>query len=209
MPLRDFFTRAGIKRLLSRIRPGGFTVNDILRDNNRKNKEAFREVFRQAVRNDMPLDVAIREFGRVSSSRKAHSLRTFKNIMLAVRGQARAVIAGRRNGFWLSRGILDSATTNICVRLRGARYHLPYTQVPNKPPRTPPIHPCRSFLQFVPEGEQPPTEESFETLWRDNPELQRELLGPTRFESFQNGELGRIETFAQFERVVLTPVSEL
>ena len=209
MPLRDFFTRAGIRRLLSRIRPGGFTVNDILRDNNRKNKEAFREVFRQAVRNNMPLEVAIREFDRVSSSRKAHSLRTFKNIMVAVRGQARAVIAGRRNGFWLSRGILDSATTNICVRLRGARYHLPYTQVPDKPPRVPPIHPCRSFLQFVPEGEQPPTEESFETLWRDNPELQRELLGPTRFESFQNGDLGRIETFAQFERVVLTPVSEL
>ena len=209
MPLRDFFTRAGIRRFLSRIRPGGFTVNDILRDNNRKNKEAFREVFRQAVRNDMPLDVAIREFDRVSSSRKAHSLRTFKNIMVALRGQARAVIAGRRNGFWLSRGILDSATTNICVRLRGARYDLPYSQVTNKPPRTPPIHPCRSFLQFVPEGEQPPTEESFETLWRDNPELQRELLGPTRFEAFENGELGRIETFAQFERVVLTPVSEL
>ena len=209
MPLRDFFTRAGIRRFLSRIRPGGFAVNNILRDNNRKNKEAFREVFRQAVRNDMPLDVAIREFDRVSRSRKAHSLRTFKNIMVAVRGQSRAVIAGRRNGYWLSRGILDSGTTDICARLKGARYDLPYSQVPNKPPRTPPIHPCRSFLQFVPEGEQPPTEESFETLWRDNPELQRELLGPTRFESFQNGELGRIETFAQFERVVLTPVSEL
>ena len=76
MPLRDFFTRAGIRRFLSRIRPGGFAVNNILRDNNRKNKEAFREVFRQAVRNDMPLEVAIREFDRVSSSRKAHSLRT-------------------------------------------------------------------------------------------------------------------------------------
>ena len=209
MPLRDFFTREGIRRFLSRIRVGGFSVNETLRENNRNTQASFLNKFRQAVRADMPVETAIREFGAVARSRRNHTLRTLKNIMVAVRGQARAVIAGRRNGFWLSRGILDSATTDICVMLKGARYDLPYSQVPNKPPRTPPIHPCRSFLQFVPEGEQPPTEESFETLWRDNPELQRELLGPTRFEAFENGELGRIETFAQFERVVLTPVSEL
>ena len=82
--LREFFTRAGIRRFLSRIRVGGFSVNETLRDDSRNTQAAFLNMFRQAVRADMPVETAIREFGAVARSRRNHALRKLKNIMVMV-----------------------------------------------------------------------------------------------------------------------------
>ena len=206
--LREFFTRAGIRRFLSRIRVGGFGVNEILRDDSRNTQAAFLSRFRQAVRADMPVETAIREFGAVARSRRNHALRKLKNIMVAVRGQARAVIAGRRNGRWFNRAIFDENITDTCASFIGATWDVPYSEIERKPPRTPPIHPCRSWLQFVPDGDPEPDERPFIQQFNEDEDAQLGLLGRTKFEAFRAGEL-EINSFAQFERIRLTRVDEL
>ena len=206
--LRDLLTREGIKKLLGRLRIGGRTPASILKENRENTKAALKRNFRDSVMADVDSATFAQSLGQVVKSRKRQTLSTLRNIMSSVRGEARAVLA-TGNGYWLSRGVLDSGTTEICARLKGARYHTTYSQIPMKPPRVPPPHPCRSFLVWVPEGTKPPAEETFEQEWRNNPELQRDLLGKAKFEAFERGELGRIETYAQYEKVVTKTLEDL
>ena len=205
--LREFFTKTGIVRFLSRIRIGGFTVKSTLRENRANSKRALKQAFRSAVYGETDPAVFAQTLRKVVKTRKRQTLTTFKNIMVSVRGQARAVLATGK-GKWYNRGILDGATTDICIAHMGKVWDIPYSQIPNRPPRTPPIHQCRSFLDWVPDGDPAPDERPFIEQFNASEELQRELLGKTRFEAFKAGDLP-ITTFPMYEAAVLLTLAEL
>ena len=206
--LKEFLTATGIAKLIDRIRIGGLTVRDTLKTNRDNTKFQLKQLWKRAVRGEWEASTFAIELDKVIKTRERETLTTLKGVMLATRGEARAILAPR-GGYWISRGVLDGSTTPICTRLRGARYDVPYSQISDKPPRSPPPHRCRSFLTHHEDGSQPPAEESFEQAWRGNDELQKELLGPKRYEAYKAGAFGRIETYAQYEKAILVPVSEL
>ena len=206
--LRELLTKQGIKKLLGRLRIGGRTPASILKENRSNTKAALKRNFRDSVMADVDSATFAQSLGQVVKSRKRQTLSTLRNIMSSVRGEARAVLAAGRKGAWHNVSVLDGNTTQICIEHVGQSWRLPYSQIPNKPPRVPPVHDCRSFLRFVEDGEQFRAEAPFITQFKDDEELQREMLGPTRFEAFRRGEL-KINTYGQFEKATLNTLEDL
>lgn len=206
--LKDYFTKAGIEKLLSRVRIGGDTIASHLRQNRENNKAGYYQLFKRAVRAKLSLDQFATGLQKKVKTRKRHTLTTLRNIMSSIRGEARAILATGQ-GTWHNNGVLDGKTTEICAGYIGASWELPYSQIPDKPPRvsiTP--HPCRSFLTFVKEGEQAPNQAPFMEQFGADEELQKELLGPTRFEAYKSGSL-MIDSFVDYEKSVLTTLEDL
>lgn len=207
--LKGFLTKIGITGLLDKVRIAGLTIADHLKQNRVNTKASFTGLFKRAVMGDAPVEQFVEKLGTMAKTRKRQTLTTLKNIMGAVRGQARAVVVGRKAGTWHNNGILDGVTTSICRSYMFSSWDLPYSEIPEKPPRvsvTP--HPCRSFLTFVKKDDPAPTRSSFMDEFNADESLQRELLGAKRFEAYKAGKL-TITSFAQFERVVLTTLEDL
>jgi len=205
--LKEFLTRIGARRFLDRVRVGGMTVKEHMRMNRRNSEAAFVNLFRTMIRSDQPIGTVVTEAAKVSKSRKAATLRTLRNVMTGVRGRARATLATGQGRFH-NRAVFDENITHTCAKFIGESWPKPYSAIPNIPPRVPPVHPCRSWIQWVPEGEPAPDERPFITQFNESEELQKDLLGPARFEAFKNGDLP-ITTFSQYERSVTFTLSEL
>ena len=206
--LKDFFTKRGIKNLLDKVRVGGATVKSHLDANKKNSIESFFGLFKRVVMAGTDIDIAIAEATKLAKTRKRQTLNTLKNILAAVRGQGRAVMAMGKKGIWANSSVLDGNTTEVCRNHVGMTWRLPYSEIPNKPPRVPPAHPCRSFLIFRQDGFDYVDERPFMDQFNASEDVQLDLLKPTRFEAFKKGEL-KINSFAQFERVVLTNLVEL
>ena len=204
----EFLSKSGIKKLIQRVRISGATIASHLRENTENSKRSFKSVWKRLVLSDEKPETYITELQKVAKTRKRQTLNTLKNTMSAVRGQGRAIAAMGKKGTWVNNGTLDSSQTHICTSYMGATWRVPYSQIENKPPRVPPVHPCRSFLTFVADGNEIPKETPFMEQFNASEELQRDLLGPTRFEAMQRGEL-KISSFAEYERSTLTTLEEL
>lgn len=176
---------------------------------NRQNtKSTMFGLFKSSVRNKVPVEVFMQSLGKVVATRKRQTLATLKNVMTAVRGQARAVLATGQSGRYFNVGVLDSSQTTVCARYIGMSWPAPYSAIENKPPRTPPVHNCRSMIVFRKDGDPEPDETPFMDQFNASEELQLNLLGKTRFDAMKRGDL-RITSFAQYERSVLTTLDEM
>lgn len=207
--LKEFLKKTSIGLLLGKVRMGGQTIAEHLKQNRINTKTSFTDTFKRAVMGDAPLEQVIDQLGKVSKRRKRQTLTTLKNVMSAIRGQARATVVGRRKGRWFNQGVLDSGTTERCLHYMTASWDLPYSEIPERPPRVQIIpHPCRSILVFRTDSQEPPEQTPFMEQFNSDEDLQRELLGKTRFEAYKKGELP-INTFSQYEKSVLLTLDEL
>lgn len=206
---KKFLSKTGIAKLIDRVRISGATVGSLLNENTDNSKRAFKGMWKRLVLSDQKPETYLAELQKTGKTRKRQTLNTLKNTMSAIRGQARAVAAFGRRGVWANNGTLDSGTTPICAFHLSMTWPQPYSAIPNKPPRIPPVHPCRSFITFVPEGEALPSEAPFMEQFNGSEELRRDLLRPSRFEAIKRGDLPPIKSFAQYERTTLTTLEDL
>ena len=208
--LDEFFSKKGIKKLIDRVRIGGMAVNAHLTKNRTNTKAMFDGLFTRMVMGEATLDQAAAEVNKITKTRKRQTLTTLKNVMGSVRGQARAAVVGSQAGTWYNIGTLDGVTTKICAGFMGHSWDIPYSQIPDKPPRvsiTP--HPCRSYLQFRKRGDNaPPPEPDFIDQFNASEDLQRDLLGTTRFAMLAAGTLV-INSFPDYEKAVLNTIDEI
>ena len=206
--IKFLLTKTGITGLINKVRVGGETIPSTLRVTRNNTKRALKALWRIAVRNDLDPETFSLRLDSVINTRKRQVLTTLKNIMTAVRGQVRNAVRTERSGRWVNNGVLDGNTTDICIQHMGREWRMAYADIPNRPPRVPPIHRCRSFLRWVADSEQYTPEPPFMDQFNGDEDLQRDLLGKTRFEAFQRGEL-TINTFGQFEAAVLNTLDDL
>ena len=206
--LRRLFNKDGIAQFLSKVRLAGMTVSSHLAENRANTKRLLKDLFKRMVMADVPAETFAQSLGKLVKARKRHTLSTLKNIMSAIRGRGRAILSMGQKGTWYNRGILDSHTTDVCASHMGRSWRMTYSDIPNKPPRVPPAHPCRSFLTFVKDGDTPPDERAFMEQFNENEALQLELLGKQRYRAFKQGKL-QITSFAQYEHATLKTLKEL
>lgn len=207
--LSKFFNKDGIAQFLSKVRLAGMTVSSHLAENRANTKRLLKDLFKRMVMADVPGETFAQSLGKLVKARKRHTLSTLKNIMSAIRGRGRAILSMGQKGTWYNVGVLDAATTRICRRYMFSKWRLSYEQIPDRPPRvaeTP--HPCRSFLKFVPDGQEPPDQTDFMSEFNSSEALQLELLGKHRFRAFKQGKL-QITSFAQYEHATLNTLEEL
>ena len=139
-------------------------------------------------------------------------MRAVRNVGVSIRGEARALQAVGREGRFYNVSTLDSNTTQVCINHIGASWPKPYSAIPNLPPRTPPVHICRSWIRFVGDDEsvEDLDERPFIQQFREGgPDLQRQLLGPTKFEAIERGDLPPINSIAEFENIATRTLAEL
>jgi SPP1 gp7 family putative phage head morphogenesis protein len=100
------------------------------------------------------------------------------------------------------RSVLDSRTTPICQTRDGERY--PVSEGPR-----PPAHPgCRSIIIEILDGFPPPDRETYsEWLERQSPEVQDEVLGPTRGKLLREGKV-KVSEFTT-DQGKLIPLNQL
>ena len=211
MPLRDFFSTEGVRRFLSRIRISGETPTRVLRDNRTATRFELKRNFRSAVNADNDVGTFAQSLGQTVKRRKRASLRALRNVGVAIRGQARSVIASGRRGRWVNVSTLDGRTSEVCIRHIGLSWPQPYSAIPNRPPRLP-THHCRSWLRFVGDDEsvEDLDERPFIQQFREGgPDLQRSLLGPTKFEAIERGDLPPINSISEFENIATRTLAEL
>jgi len=197
-------TRKGIRKLLRAIRFHGFTYRETAQENLENTKKTLYSTFRQNF--EAPTEQMAAQSWRTFKSRTKHLRNTLHNVMASARGRIRAILnPGCKK--WVSVAVLDSNTTQICQSLAGKRYNVVYSQIPNKPPRTPPIHPCRSLL--LPECNREPLKvDTFKDWLKQNDDEVREWLGPTRYRAWKSGDLS-INSFIDLKSHRLWTIEEL
>lgn len=193
---------------LGKIRVGGFTVSSVLKRNRENTIGTLLDVFRSALLSDVDLATYSQTLEKTIKTRKRAALNTLRNTFSAVRGQARAILATGKSGIWSNVSVLDERTTEVCRSHVGMTWNTPYSQIPNKPPRIPPTHPCRSILLFREDGTKYEEEKPFMEQFNSDEKLQKELLGTTRYEAYKSGSL-EINSYGAFEKSVLNTLDDL
>lgn len=210
--LKEFLTKIGVKKLIDSVRLAGMTIAEHLTVNRNNTKRTFKGLFKRNVMSEAAPEVFSTQLDKIIKTRKRQTLTTHRNIQAANRAKMRERLSRNKKGTWFNNGVLDGNTTNICASYAGASWsttEFTYAEIPDKPPRiseTP--HPCRSRLVFVAEGEQQEEERPFIAQFNENEDLQRELLGKTRYEAYKGGEL-KINSFVDYEKTVLNTLEDL
>lgn len=210
--LKGFLTKIGVKKLINSVRLAGMTVAEHLTVNRNNTKRVFKDVFKRNVMAEASPKVYSEQLDKIIKTRKRQTRTTHQNIQAANRAKMRERLARNKKGTWFNNGVMDAKTTKICAGYMGASWptsEFTYAEIPDKPPRvgeTP--HPCRSSLVFVPEGETRERERPFMEQFNEDEDLQRELLGKTRYEAYKSGEL-KIDSFVQYENSVLNTLEDL
>lgn len=199
-------TRKGIKRLLRGVRLHGFTHRETASENLDNSKRALYSAFVQADSRGASATEMYATLRKTAKTRLRHTKNTIENILTVIRGRVRAILSGGCKR-WVSVAMLDSQTTQICQSLAGKRYKMKYGDIPNKPPRTPPPHPCRSVL--LPECNREKIKaDTFKDWLKSEPEEVRKWLGPTRYRAWKSGEL-EINQFLDLKAHKLWTIEEL
>lgn len=207
---KEFFTKKGIINLLSKVRIGGFTPFALLKDNRKNTARILRLLGKRAINGDVPAESFLQTLSKTIKTRKRHTLINLRNIFTGVRGHARNLQSLGKKGKWYNRGVFDSKQTVVCGSFMGMSWDMPYSQIPDKPPRIAEIyHPCRSGLEFVKAGEPEPDERPFMVQFNEMSESQKiEMVGKKKYAAVKEGK-EKLESFKDYERLVLTNLDDL